>query len=101
MQNKPTTHTPTPKLSVVTRPDQSIELVTPAGVPIAIVSYRNLPWAHNIALAINNHQALVDALRKCKAAIEDQSLPPSARMELVRDYATPAIANAQGKGVGR
>jgi len=54
--------------------------------------------AELIALAVNSHAALVEALRKCKAAVEDSSKPPSARMELVRDYATPALGVATGKG---
>lgn len=30
-------------------------------------------------------------LRACKNAVEDGSIPPSARMELVKDYATPLL----------
>lgn len=41
--------------------------------------------------------ALLEALKKCKAAVENGNLPPSARMELVRDYATPTIAAAEGR----
>lgn len=40
---------------------------------------------------------LLEALKKCKAAVENGNLPPSARMELVRDYATPTIAAAEGR----
>lgn len=43
-------------------------------------------------LATDN--GLLAALIKCKAAVENTNLPPSARMELVRDYATPAILAA-------
>lgn len=39
---------------------------------------------------------LLEALKRCKAAVENTNLPPSARMELVRDFATPAIAKAKG-----
>lgn len=34
---------------------------------------------------------LTAALRQCKAAAESKDLPPSARLELVRDIATPAL----------
>ena len=34
---------------------------------------------------------LLAALQRCKAAAQRGDLPPSARLELVRDYATPAI----------
>jgi hypothetical protein len=37
---------------------------------------------------------LLGALRLCKAAVEDSNLSPSARLELVRDYSTPAIIAA-------
>lgn len=36
-------------------------------------------------------KAALDALAKCKAAVENKSQMPSARMELVRDYATPIL----------
>ena len=38
---------------------------------------------------------LLEALRDCKDSVENQALPPSARLELVRDYATPAILAAE------
>ena len=41
---------------------------------------------------------LLEALKKCKAVVENGNLPPSARMEFVRDYAAPAIAKAEGRG---
>jgi hypothetical protein len=37
---------------------------------------------------------LLDALAKCKAIVEDGSKPPSARLELVRDLATPILRAA-------
>ena len=36
-------------------------------------------------------QSLRNALRECKNAAENHSLPASARLELVRDCATPAL----------
>lgn len=36
----------------------------------------------------------LEALRACKAAVENKELPPSARMELVRDIATPILCRA-------
>ena len=44
-----------------------------------------------IIQACNAHEQLIEALRQCKAAVEDGSLPPSARLELVRDIATPIL----------
>lgn len=38
----------------------------------------------------------LEALKACKAAVENKELPPSARLELVRDFAAPAIQNADG-----
>ncbi len=38
---------------------------------------------------------LLTALRRCKTSAEDGNQPPSARLELVRDYATPAIVAAE------
>jgi len=45
-------------------------------------------WRKLAALA---HEALLD----CKRATERGSQPPSARLELVRDYSTPAIVALQ------
>jgi hypothetical protein len=42
-------------------------------------------WQKLTELALN-------ALADCKRSAEDGSRPPSARLELVRDYSTPAIA---------
>ena len=39
---------------------------------------------------------MLAALAACKAAAENAALPPSARLELVRDFATPAILAARG-----
>ncbi len=52
--------------------------------------------AARLALAWNCHDELVEALRKCKAIVENKDMPPSARMELVRDYATPVLAKVGG-----
>lgn len=49
------------------------------------------------ATLIASAPALLEALKKCKAAVENGNLPPSARMELVRDYATPIINQAEGR----
>ena len=38
---------------------------------------------------------MLAGLKQCKAAVEDTKRLPSARMELVRDYATPLIVAAQ------
>ncbi len=39
---------------------------------------------------------MFEALEACKRAVEDKSLPASARLELVRDIATPVILKAKG-----
>lgn len=47
--------------------------------------------ARDIVRACQLFEVLRGALDQCKAAAENKSLPPSARLELVRDYATPAL----------
>lgn len=65
-----------------------------AGSPFnpTIIERIDWPTARLIAAAPD----LLAALIKCKEAVENGNLPPSARMELVRDYATPAITKAKG-----
>jgi len=53
--------------------------------------------AQLIAKALNLVPELTEALKMCKLAVESTHLPPSARMEFVRDYAAPAIAKAEGR----
>lgn len=69
----------TKRLSVIQRPDKSIELCLGNGVPIAVVNYRNLPWAHNIAAAVNSHEAIVNALRVCLIVISEHGLGTDGR----------------------
>ena len=52
----------------------------------------------NAAFICQTRAELLEALKKCKAVVENGNLPPSARMEFVRDYAAPAIAKAEGRG---
>jgi len=52
--------------------------------------------AHNMIAHLQEIRlGLLEALRDCKDSVENQALPPSARLELVRDYATPAILAAE------
>jgi hypothetical protein len=44
----------------------------------------------------NGDNELLTALQACKAAVENGQLPPSVRLELVRDFATPAIVRTKG-----
>jgi hypothetical protein len=48
----------------------------------------------SIALQEMRADDAIRALRHCKAAVENKELSPSARMELVRDYATPVLVKA-------
>lgn len=40
---------------------------------------------------------LLTALSACKEIAENKALPPSARLELIRDCASPIIAKARGE----
>lgn len=42
---------------------------------------------------------LFEVIAACKAAVEDQTLAPSARLELVRDFTTPIIVRAESEGI--
>jgi hypothetical protein len=63
---------------------------------VATIINRDSPQGEANAALIAAAPDLLAALVACKAAAENQSLTPSARLELVRDYATPAIVLAGG-----
>lgn len=49
-----------------------------------------------LRIAKQQRDLLLEALKRCRAAAEDNNRLPSARLELVRDYATPLIIAAEG-----
>ncbi len=83
--------TVTKQLSVIHRPDKSIELCLSNGVPIAVVNYRNLAWAQNIALAVNSRQRMIDAMEALVECPDYQHIQTH-EMETVRQ----ALAAAKG-----
>lgn len=56
----------------------------------------NQAWQTELRIAKEQRDLLLAALKRCKAAAEDSNRLPSARLELVRDYATPLIVAAEG-----
>ena len=59
---------------------------------VCVVGPEEDPSTEPDAQLIASAPAMRAALASCKAAVENGSLPPSARMEIVRDLATPILS---------